>query len=279
MVQERDLTLPDGRSLRVYDSGSGPSRLTVFWHHTTPQTGTPPEPLLDLSARLGIRWLAHDRPGYGGSSPQPGRSVASAAADVACVAADAGVQRFAVLGASGGAPHALACAALYPERVLAVACLACVAPFEAEGLDWFAGMGAVCAAEMRTAAESRSALQNLLVHAKLDPTMFTPGDIDTYLGPYGTWLRRSGKQAVSAGIGGYLDDDLALVIPWGAELDRITAPVLFMHGQRDKFVPPGHSEWLAGQCRSAELRMFPDDSHISIFNQAESALTWLSEHA
>ena len=86
MVTESDLTLPDGRTLHLYDTGADSGRLTVFWHHGTPNIGPPPEPLFAASERLGLRWIGFDRPGYGGSSPLPGRDVASAASYVASVA-------------------------------------------------------------------------------------------------------------------------------------------------------------------------------------------------
>src|ERR671910_2718554 len=104
MVTETDLELGDGRTLHVYDTGTDDAdgRLAVFWHHGTPNIGAPPEPLFPAAARLGIRWVAYDRPGYGGSTPRPGRDVASAASDAARVADALGVGRFAVMGHSGG---------------------------------------------------------------------------------------------------------------------------------------------------------------------------------
>src|SRR3954449_8017517 len=110
-ISESELETADGRRLHVYDTGAGDgaARLTVFWHHGTPNLGAPPKPLLPASDRLGIRWVAYDRPGYGASTPLPGRRVASAAADVARVADELGIDRFAVMGHSGGGPHALAC--------------------------------------------------------------------------------------------------------------------------------------------------------------------------
>jgi pimeloyl-ACP methyl ester carboxylesterase len=124
VVTEIDLALDDGRTLHVYDTGSGDGTtgLAVFWHHGAPSTGAPPEPLFAAAAERGIRWVSHDRPGYGGSTPHPGRDVASAAADVASVADALGIDRFAVMGDSGGGPHALACAAILPGRVLATVC-------------------------------------------------------------------------------------------------------------------------------------------------------------
>lgn len=93
------------------------------------------------AAERGLRLIGYDRPGYGGSSPHPGRAVADCALDVRTICADLGIDRLATWGISGGGPHVLACAALLPDLVTAAASLASPAPFEADGLDYFAGMG------------------------------------------------------------------------------------------------------------------------------------------
>jgi pimeloyl-ACP methyl ester carboxylesterase len=81
-------------------------RLVVFWHHGTPNTGVPPEPLFPAAAQHGVRWVSYDRPGYGGSTPHPGRDIASAAVDASSVADALGIGQFAVMGHSGGGSHA-----------------------------------------------------------------------------------------------------------------------------------------------------------------------------
>src|SRR5262249_35745471 len=123
----RDVTTPDGRTLRVHEAGpaDGP---TVLVHQGTPMSGILYAAHAGNAEEHGIRLLACDRPGYGGSTPAPGRSVADVATDVRAVADQLGVGRFAVWGISGGGPHALACAALLPDRVVAVGSLASVAP-------------------------------------------------------------------------------------------------------------------------------------------------------
>ena len=161
MIKETDLTLADGRTLHCYDSGEA-GGLTVFWHHGSPNTGTPPEPLFPAAAERGIRWISYDRPGYMSSTARPGRDKTSAAADAAAVADALGVGEFAVLGHSGGGSHALACGALLPGRVLAVAEGSGLEPFGADGLDWFTGMTATGAAEIRAAVEGREALEGYL---------------------------------------------------------------------------------------------------------------------
>ena len=89
MIEETDLTLADGRTLHCYDSGDA-GGLTVFWHHGSPNTGAPPEPLFPAAAERGIRWVSYDRPGYMSSTARPGRDKASVAADAAVVADAAG---------------------------------------------------------------------------------------------------------------------------------------------------------------------------------------------
>jgi pimeloyl-ACP methyl ester carboxylesterase len=277
---ELDLELSDGRTLHAYDTGADGAggRLAVFWHHGTPNIGAPPAPLFPAAAKLGIRWVSYDRPGYGGSTPSGGRDVASGAAYAARVADELGIERFAVMGHSGGGPHALACAALLPERVLAVVSVAGLAPFGADGLDWFAGMAASGVASLRAATEGRAAKERYEASgAEYDPE-FTAAD-RAALSAEWSWLADVVGPAMEAGPGGLIDDDLAYVAPWGFDPAQAVAPALFLHGARDRVVPSSHSEWLSRRCPLGELRLSSGDGHISILNSAPAALRWLTAHA
>ncbi|MEP6619028.1 MAG: alpha/beta hydrolase [bacterium] len=279
MIREFDLTTPDGRVLHAYDTGPrDDDHLVVVWHHGTPNIGAPPQPLFGAEWGLRVRWVSYDRPGYGGSTTKAGRDIASAATDVGHVADELGIERFAVMGHSGGSPHALACAALLPHRVLAAATIASLAPRSAEGLDWFAGMAGSSRASLGAAAEGRSAKERYEATAEFDPTVFTPAD-HAALGGSWSWLLDVVRPALAAGPAALIDDDLAYVAPWGFDLSTITAPTLLMHGAADRMVPPSHSEWLADHCASATLQLHPGDGHISILNSAPSALAWLCERA
>jgi len=280
VVTETDLELGDGRTLHVYDTGVDVAngRLAVFWHHGTPNIGAPPEPLFAAAEELGIRWVSYDRPGYGGSTPYPGRDLASAAIDVSTIVDALGIDRFALMGHSGGGPHALACGALLKERVLGVVSVAGMAPFEAEGLDWFAGMAASCVASLRAATEGRAAKERYEASgAEYDPEMFTPEDHAALYGTW-SWLLEVVKAGVEAGPGGLIDDDLAYVAPWGFDPAQVVAPVLLLHGGRDRVVPSSHGEWLARRCPSAELWLSPDEGHISILHSGAASMEWLREH-
>ncbi|HVD13380.1 MAG TPA: alpha/beta fold hydrolase [Actinomycetota bacterium] len=280
MVTETDLKLNDGRALHIYDASTdgADARLTVIWHHGTPNTGAPPRPLFPAAARYGIRWVSHDRPGYGGSTPHPGRDIAAAAADVSTIADALDIEQFAVMGHSGGGTFALASGALMPERVLAVVCASGMAPFDAEGLDWFAGMAAAGAAELRAAAKGRAALEDYLASTEFDPEQFTPADHAALAGAW-SWLAGVAGQALEGGPGGMIDDELSYVAPWGFDPGQVRSPVLFLHGGQDRMVPSSHAQWLARHTRSADLWLRPDDGHVSVLSSAPAALGWLRDHA
>ena len=280
MVNETDLELSDGRRLHIYDTrgDDADTSLAIFWHHGTPNLGEPPEPLLPTAAQRSIRWVSYDRPGYGGSTPHPGRDVASAAADVSTIADALGIGQFAVMGHSGGGPHALACGALLSERVLGAVSISGLAPADVEGLDWFAGMAAAGAAELRAAAAGRAALGNYLASTEFDPEMFTPPDHAALKGAW-HWLGDIAGRAMEGGLGGMVDDDLAYVAPWGFDPAQVTSPVLIVQGGQDRIAPSSHGKWLAHQIRSAELWLRPDDGHISVLRSGEAAMDWLLERA
>ena len=277
MTTELDLTLPDGRLLHVYDT-EGPG-LPVLWHHGTPNVGLLPEPLVAASARLGVRWVSYDRPGYGGSSFRPGRDVASSVTDVAALADALGLDRFAVMAHSGGGPYVLACLALLPERATAGTVLAGPAPFDAEGLDWFGGLAASQTASLRAAATRRAAKEAYEGSGAGHDLELLAVDDDVLEGDWGEWVFDATLPAMVPGPAARIDDDMAFVSPWGFDPGQITAPVLFVHGALDRVVPPAHSTWLAGRCPAAELRLFSDHGHLSILREAPGCLEWLTATA
>jgi pimeloyl-ACP methyl ester carboxylesterase len=265
---ETDLVLADGRTLHLYDTGSG---TPVFWHHGTPQIGAVPAPLLALS---GIRWLSYDRPGYGGSTAHPGRAIADAAGDVAAIADSLGVERFSVLGHSGGANHALACAALLPDRVTRCVTVGALAPFEPDDLDWWDGM--VAPQELRATVAGREALAKQLATGMFDPNSFTPAD-HAATASTGAWsdLGRNAELATAKGFDGMIDDDLAYVTPWGFSVGEVRRPVLLLHGEQDRVIPFSHARWLARNLPDATLRPSSSDGHISALDRILDVVEFL----
>src|ERR1700689_3320637 len=133
------VTAADGRTLAVEDAGDRDGRPVLVHVGTTGGRRLyGPRTLADAGRRQ-LRLISYDRPGYGGSTPQPGRSMADCASDVRAICAALGIERLAMWGLSGGGPHVLACAALLPDLVAAAASLCSPAPIDAEGLNWFGG--------------------------------------------------------------------------------------------------------------------------------------------
>jgi pimeloyl-ACP methyl ester carboxylesterase len=271
VVITRDLRLPDGRDLRIHDTGDGDT--TLVWHHGTPQTGALYEPLLGLARQRGTRLVSYARPGYGGSTPQPGRAVGSAAADLAQVADVLSLDSFAVMGSSSGGSHALACAALLPGRVTGVVCFAAIAPFTGHD-SWFDGMADDSA--LRAALAGRDARMRHAEQSEFDPAVFTTADFEALSGDWAAMGVDAGT-ADRAGPDGQVDDDIALVTPWAADLALTEAHVLLVQGEQDRIAPRTHAEQLARSLPQSELWFRPDDGHISVLDACPQAMDWLLE--
>jgi pimeloyl-ACP methyl ester carboxylesterase len=268
-MRERDVTLADGRVIHTFDSGVG--ERVLLWHHGSPQTGAVLEPVLRAAEERGIRAIGYGRPSYGGSSAHVGRDVASAAHDVAQVMDALGVETFAVMGASGGGPHALACAALLRERATAAVTLAGIAPFTTE-FDWFAGMAAPD--DIRAAFEGRAARVHRAEVGEFDPASFIAADFAALDGEWKSLGEDVGRSA-QWGDDGLIDDDVAFASPWGFDVGSIEQPVLIVQGGLDRVVPATHGEWLARSIHSSELWMRPDDGHVSVLSSVHAALDWI----
>src|SRR5690349_20205970 len=180
-ARPHDVPARDGRTLAVLEAGAADGPVLVT-HHGTPAAGRFFRPELESAEARGLRLIAFDRPGYGGSTSDPGRDIAAVAADVAAILDALGVDRFATYGWSGGGPHALACAALLPGRCLAAASMAGVAPYGADGLDWLAGMGAENIEEFSAAQAGAEALTSFLEPAAREMAAMTAADVTAGLG-------------------------------------------------------------------------------------------------
>ena len=256
------------------DDGDG---IPLVYHHGTPGAALLFEPMVNAARAVGLRLVTYSRPGYGDTPPQTGRSVADAAADTAAILDGLGADRFFTIGLSGGGPHAMACGALLSDRCIAVATIGGVAPYDAEDLDFLAGMGPENIEEFGLAVEGRDALVPFLV-AQADPLSRTDAagiiealggllpaiDRDALTGPVAEWMVSSFQRAVIHGIDGWLDDDLAFTRDWGFAPADLTVPVAIWQGGVDLMVPPAHGAWLASHIPSARPHLLPDHGHLSL---------------
>ena len=278
----------DGRRrLAVRDSGN-PAGHPVIYLHGTPGSRVGPFPRGKVLYELGVRLISFDRPGYGGSDRMASRLVADVAADVLAIANHLEIEQFAVIGRSGGGPHALACAAMLPDRVTKAAVLVSIAPLKAEGLDWFAGMAESNVREFTTAAAAPESLIEQLgqtaAKIKADPTSHV-----STLGPelpesdrrivadpgIRSLLAKNFAEALRHSAAGWIDDALAFCSPWGFDLSDIRVPVLLWHGEDDVFSPPAHARWMAKQIPTAELGVRPDTAHFGALEVVPDVLSWL----
>jgi pimeloyl-ACP methyl ester carboxylesterase len=271
-VTTTDIALADGRSVRVHDTGPQGDGLAVLWHHGSPQTGALLDPLVAAASARGLRLLSYGRPSYGGSTPQPGRTVASAAGDVEQILDALGIGSIATMGASGGGPHALACAALLPDRVVAAVSLAGIAPLT-DDYDWYAGM--VADGGLRAATAGRASRAAFAETDEFDENSFIAADWALLQGEWASLGTDAGR-AGADGDDGLIDDDVAFTHPWGFDPARIEVPVLVVQGRLDRVIPASHGEWLARTCPNAELWVRARASHVSILAASPLAMDWIT---
>jgi pimeloyl-ACP methyl ester carboxylesterase len=272
------VTTPDGRALQVVDPGG--DGLPCVFHHGTPGGPVADERVVAAAADAGLRWVGYARPGYGASSPSPGRTVAQAAQDTALVLDRLGLGEFVTYGWSGGGPHALACAALLPERCLAAASVAGVAPDGAQGLDFLAGMAAENVEELGLARQGRSVLTpylNAQVASLREVTdehvaaalgdLLSEVDVAALTPAVADFLARGMREGLAVEADGWLDDDLAFTQPWGFDVSDVGVPVAVWQGGQDRMVPPSHGEWLAAHLPTARAHLHPGHGHVSLLVQ------------
>lgn len=275
----------DGRQLAVTEMGD-PEGVPVVFHHGTPGNRATHNRASEVLA--GSRAIFYDRPGYGASDRQRGRDVAACAADVATIADALGIDTFAVLGTSGGGPHALACAALLGERVTRIAVVAGFAPADDAEFDFLAGMSDLNVAELRAALEGEESLTRQLEEV----VAATNGDPDSIIDEIVSELPEADRralarpeirgafrdgigEAVQGGLGGWIDDDLAFARQWGFDLGAIEQEALLLQGEHDLLVPRAHMDYIAVKVPHGRLELVPDAGH-TLWDEVGDVVRWLT---
>ena len=280
----------DGRTLCFAEWGD-PTGVAIFTLHGTPGGRLNRHPNPARYAEAGARVITYDRAGYGRSSRHPGRVVVDCVADVATIADTLGIERFAVTGGSGGGPHSLAVAARLPDRVLRARCVVGVAPYQAEGLDFFAGMdpnnvrefGWALAGEDTLVPELERELAETAARVAVDPSKMLGDDweIDEAdravmaRADVGRVMQESMADLARGGVWGWVDDDLAFTRPWGFDLDEIRVPVEVRYGAKDVLVPAAHGAWLGAHVPAARVVVEEGEGHMGNPDRVLEMMAWL----
>ena len=284
---EHRIPMPDGRVVAVAEWGD-PAGLPVISLHGTPGSRITYGREPGIYARFGIRRITFDRPGYGESTRQPGRSIADNVPDIAAIADALGIDRFAVIGGSGGGPHALACAALLPDRVLRCVAAVSPAPWDLVDFDPIAGMNPGNVEEFTAAAAGEAAHRPIAEReaatalARLregrtdwlgDAYEMSESDQAELAQDLGAALDDM-ETSLAQGVDGWVDDMQASVKPWGFDLGAIRCPVRIEYGRSDAFVPAAHGDWLVEHVPGA-TGVITDAGHLASDELYERMLTWL----
>jgi pimeloyl-ACP methyl ester carboxylesterase len=277
----RTLQTNDGRTLAFAVWGD-PSGFPIMSLHGTPGCRLQRWPHEELYQQLGVCFVTHDRAGYGRSTRRHGRSVADAVDDVIAIADELGFDRFGVTGGSGGGPHALACAALRPDRVVRATSSVGEAPCGDGGLEhdeWVEGMDPENVKEFGLAlAGEQAALTEYVEVQQAQVEARVAVDPSTVLDDYDLSdsdraqlarpevmqiLREATAEWAFNGVGGWVDDDLAFTRPWGFDVSNIAVPVLIIYGSADVLVPPGHGGWLAAHVPGCIVKI-EEGGHLGV---------------
>lgn len=273
-ADERRVRLRDGRWLGYAESGAPAGRPVLFFHGLgTTRVICPPD---DAARTLGIRLIAPDRPGIGLSEARPGRRLLDWPDDVAQLADQLGLGRFAVVGWSGGGPYALACGYALADRVSSVALVSAPAPLAgAIDPDYLRRFDRQAA---RAAGRAPWLIRLALWHwgraQRRDATRFfeesvaemCDADQEVLSEPAlrGRMIANSEELFRQGGRGLY-DEALVLARPWGFDLERISVPVEIWHGERDQTVPLAMARHLARVIPGARLTMYGDEGHHLLY--------------
>lgn len=266
----------DGRTLCLEIAGQKDGQ-PILVHSGTPNSRHLAKNWIEDADHRGIRLICYDRPGYGGSTPQPGHSVADGAKDVEDIAHRLGIERLGVWGLSGGGPYALACAALLPNLVAAAATLGSIAPWGAPGLDYFRGMGEDNVEEIQLylsdpaqAREKGAQLREESLRVSPDElveswkTLLSDVDAAVLTGEFAEFIVRDLRDGLAPGDQGWWDDGVSHMEPWGFDVASIRIPVKVWHGRHDRFVPFQHGQWLAEHIPGAQAELSETDGHLTL---------------
>lgn len=280
-MRDSHVKLTGGRELAFTDIGE-PDWSCVLFFHGAPMSRLHLAYLEEKVRAERMRVVSPDRPAYGRSSPQPGRSMADWASDVAALVDALGIDRFVVAGHSSGGPYAVACAALLAERVTGGIVLDGVTD-----MGWPGAWNGYVDSEkqlMRIANEEAAVawcVERFGADGNgfLAASDFELGEPDNALfadEQAGPTLTSAIAEAFRQGVAGYAQDMVIQGRPWPFDPGRIAVPVQVVHGDLDALLPLAHSRHTSELIPGSTLRVLPGHGHLTTVSELPtlaSALT------
>ena len=282
MTDGSTIRLRDGRMLGYAEQGD-PEGVPVLVFHGLPGSRFSRHPDGEIARRLHVHVFTFDRPGIGLSSPQPRRRILDWPRDVAEFADARGLDRFAVVGWSGGAPYALATAHELPERVTRVGLVAPVVPLTepavARGLSSdlrrsaLVGRVAPWAVTVAVARQARAfardpegMLERLFANGpECDRRVLDDPQLRQMLVDSRREAFRQGARALAA-------DALLYLRPWGFDPADVRVPVRLWHGEEDATLAPAMGRHVASSLANCEATFLPGEGHMVCVTRWEEIL-------
>lgn len=278
-AREDDFFLPDGRRLRYAEYGA-PDGSPVLFFHGAPGSCHIHADMAGIAAQRGVRLIAAERPGYGLSDPQPGRSILDWTDDVAALTDALCIKQFAIIGFSMGSSYALACASKFPLRITKIALAGAFAPLDIPGVT--EGISPAVSGLYSLAQSSPDKLKQALSPLAESPAVL----LAAMSASLPEWDRmevnkrvaefeKEYTQALRGGVEGVVSDFVLTSKDWGFPLDGINTETHLWCGTADCNTPPAMTAYLSSTLPNSRTFMLPDEGHLSLYVHWEEILARL----
>ena len=275
MLSDQICVMPDGRRLAYAEYGAADG-VPVFFLQGTPSSRLM-HPDEDVTRDLGVRLIVADRPGFGLSDPKPGRTLLDWPDDMVALAKSLGIDRFAVVGISGGGPYAAACAYKIPDRLIAASIVGGSGPVDlrttlagsarerhvgyvlAQRAPWLLRLVILLARNPQRNPARFQAQFSQGAAAADRAIMARPGMREMFV--------RSYAEAARQGVTAFADEVILASKPWGFPLQDITAPVHLWHGEEDPNTPIAMAQAMAVAIPNCRTTLLPGEGHLFLFER------------
>lgn len=275
----QSILLPDGRRLGYAEYGASKGS-TVLFFHGAPGSRHIHADMDDLAEQRDTRLIAVERPGYGLSDPQPGRSILDWPNDIEALTDAIDVDQFALIGFSMGSPYALACAYMFPHRLTKVALVGALAPPDVPGV--MEGMSPMVSGLYALAQSNPDELRNIFASLAQSPAALLEAMAESVIEWDKNVIRKRASEfeadfteTLRGGVEGVFSDFVLASGNWGFTLDDIKTEIHLWHGTADRNTPPAMADYFASMLPNNRKYLLPGEGHFALFVRLEEILAQL----